>query len=177
LKVAAYDALPRELAEAPGLPGLVVLELMGGCRNKREMAAVRALVQGFVVYWPTRADGDRATATYARLRLRFHISIPDLLIGECAVGLPATLCTFNVKAFGPAGQGVVAGACEVGAGEVGAPQVGPRRSAFPSFAPRKFAVRKSPRHAVLHRIIAIYLLKIAPARPGLKPVGQRVCAS
>jgi predicted nucleic acid-binding protein len=86
-----------QLAEAPGLPGLVVLELMDGCRNRRDMAAVQALVRGFVVYWPTPADGDRATATYARLRLRFHISIPDLLIGECAVGLSATLCTFNVK--------------------------------------------------------------------------------
>jgi predicted nucleic acid-binding protein len=86
-----------QLAEAPGVPGLVVLELMDGCRNKRDMAAVQALVQGFTVYWPTPADGDRATTTYARLRLRFHIRIPDLLIAECAVGLAATLCTFNVK--------------------------------------------------------------------------------
>lgn len=85
-----------QLTEAPGLPGLVVLELMDGCRSKRDMAAVQALVRGFVVYWPTSADGDRAAATYARLRLRFH-SIPDLLIAECAVGLAANLCTFNVK--------------------------------------------------------------------------------
>lgn len=89
-----------QLAEAPGLPGLVVLELMDGCRNKRDMAAVQALVQGFTVHWPTAADGGRATATYARLRRRFHLSIPDLLIGECAVGLTATLCTFNVKHMG-----------------------------------------------------------------------------
>jgi predicted nucleic acid-binding protein len=89
-----------QLAEAPGLPGLVVLELMDGCRNKRDLAAVQALVRGFAVYWPTAADGDRVTATYARLRLRFHISVPDLLIGECAVGLTATLCTFNVKHMG-----------------------------------------------------------------------------
>src|SRR5260370_1349260 len=40
---------------------------------------------------PNQEVGDtdveaQATATYARLRLRFHISIPDLLIGSAGEG-------------------------------------------------------------------------------------------
>jgi hypothetical protein len=39
-----------QFAEAPGLRGLMVLELIDGCRNKRDLAAVQALVRGFTVY-------------------------------------------------------------------------------------------------------------------------------
>jgi predicted nucleic acid-binding protein len=87
------------LTEAPGLPGFVALELLEGCRNKAEMARVQTHVALFAVYWPTPTDYQRAMATFSRARLSHRLSIPDVMIAECAVGLGATLCTFNVKHF------------------------------------------------------------------------------
>jgi predicted nucleic acid-binding protein len=87
------------LTEAPGLPGFVVLEMLEGCRNKAEIARVQAQAALFAVYWPTRSDSERAMSTFARARLSHRLSIPDLMIAECAVGLGATLCTFNVRHF------------------------------------------------------------------------------
>jgi predicted nucleic acid-binding protein len=87
------------LTEAPGLPGFVLLELMRGVQSKREMAGLLKDMALFHIYWPTTADCDRAVLTYARAPLSHRIGILDLVIGECAVGLGATLCTFNVRHF------------------------------------------------------------------------------
>ena len=85
--------------EAPALPGLVVLELMNGCRSTMEMKRLLKRVEPFRIYWPSRADCDRALAQFAQGRLTHALSIMDVLIAECAVGLNATLCTFNTKHF------------------------------------------------------------------------------
>jgi predicted nucleic acid-binding protein len=87
------------LPEAPGLPGFVLLELLEGCRNKGEVARVQAQAALYAVYWPTWTDCERARTTFARARLSHRLSIPDVMIAECAVGLGATLCTFNVRHF------------------------------------------------------------------------------
>jgi predicted nucleic acid-binding protein len=87
------------LAERPGLPGLVVMELVEGCRDAREVRAVMRRLASFRRYWPTEADQERALETYTRAHLSHRLGLLDALIGECAVGLPATLCTFNVRHF------------------------------------------------------------------------------
>lgn len=87
------------LTERPGLPGLVVMELLAGCRNGQEMQKVRKFTHSFKRYWPTEEDFERAIETYARLKLGYGLSVNDALIAECAIGLGATLCTFNVKHF------------------------------------------------------------------------------
>jgi predicted nucleic acid-binding protein len=85
--------------EPPELPGFALLELMQGVRNQREMAHVMRSMAAFRIHWPTAADFDRAVQTYARAHLTHRVGILDLVIGECAVGLSATLCTFNVRHF------------------------------------------------------------------------------
>jgi predicted nucleic acid-binding protein len=85
--------------DAPALPGFVALELMDGCRNKMEMKRLLKRLLAFQIHWPTDSDCNRALAEFARSRLSHHLSIMDSLIGECAVGLNATLCTFNTKHF------------------------------------------------------------------------------
>jgi predicted nucleic acid-binding protein len=87
------------LPQAPGLPGFVLLELIQGVRNRREMLRLLRAVAPFRLYWPTAADCDRAVQTYAPAHLSHRVGILDLVIGECAVGLNATLCTFNVRHF------------------------------------------------------------------------------
>jgi predicted nucleic acid-binding protein len=88
------------LTERPALPGLVVFELLAGCRNSREMQTAYAFTRRFKCYWPTNQDCERAIDTYAKTKLSHGVSVNDALIAECAIGLGATLCTFNVKHFG-----------------------------------------------------------------------------
>jgi predicted nucleic acid-binding protein len=85
--------------DALGLSGFVILELMDGCRNSMEMKRLLKRIEPFHIYWPTDSDCNRALTAFARSRLSHKISILDALIAECAVGLNATLFTFNTKHF------------------------------------------------------------------------------
>lgn len=85
---------------APGLPGFVVMELMAGCPDSKAQNDLLARLAPFRVHWPTSADCDRALATFAAGHLSHGLGLLDALIGECAVGLGASLCTFNARHFG-----------------------------------------------------------------------------
>jgi predicted nucleic acid-binding protein len=87
------------LPDRPGVSGLVVMELIAGCRDQREVRALLREITPFRLYWPTEADHQRALQTYARGHLSHRLGLLDALIGECAVGLSATLATFNVRHF------------------------------------------------------------------------------
>lgn len=82
-----------------GLPGLVVMELIAGRKNLREVRLMQRLVRPFPVYWPTEQDSRRALDAFARSHLQHNLGIVDALIGECAVGLGVPLLTFNVRHF------------------------------------------------------------------------------
>ena len=85
--------------DAPALPCFVVIELIMGCRNKREMDRLLTRLKPFRRYWPTHNDYDRALVSLAKGRLSHNLSPFDALIGECAVGLGAVLYTFNSRHF------------------------------------------------------------------------------
>lgn len=88
------------LEEAPGLPGFVVLELMNDePRNKQEMVRLQDELDVFAIHWPGEADCNRAVEHFAHARLSHGVGPFDSLIAQCAVGLSASLCTFNVKHF------------------------------------------------------------------------------
>ena len=89
----------ESLQEVPGLPGLVVMELLDGCQNREEMGRVRKYLQAFQVYWADDDDSNRAMAVFTQARLTHHSGILDVLIAECAIGLGASLCTFNTRHF------------------------------------------------------------------------------
>jgi predicted nucleic acid-binding protein len=95
--VAWFTAITQ--TDPPGLPGFTALEFLKGARTKAELARYRMLLVPFAVYWPTAADCARAVETCAQTSLTHNLSIPDLMIAECAIGLGATLCTFNVRHF------------------------------------------------------------------------------
>ena len=89
----------QSLEEAPALPGYAVLEAMAGCQNKRAMISLQEKLEPFLVMWASEEDGQRALETFMQAHLSHHIGILDVLIGECAVGQEATLCTFNVRHY------------------------------------------------------------------------------
>jgi predicted nucleic acid-binding protein len=88
------------LATLPAVAGLAVIEAIQGCRNAGEVRAVHALVRPLHIAWPAGADFDRALRDFSALSLSHGLGLLDSLIGACALGLGATLCTFNGKHYG-----------------------------------------------------------------------------
>src|SRR6266404_1141693 len=89
-------ALPPSI----GLPGLVAMELIQGCRNLAEQRRVEKELQRFARYWPTVPDCQRAYHDFAANHLSHGLGLLDALIAHTAVGLNEPLATFNVKHYG-----------------------------------------------------------------------------
>jgi hypothetical protein len=89
----------KGLSELPAVPGFVVMELVQDARNAQEVRKALKLVAHLPVVWPTKADSERALANFIAYRLSNGLGLLDSLIASCAVGLSATLCTFNIKHY------------------------------------------------------------------------------
>jgi predicted nucleic acid-binding protein len=87
------------LKSLPAVPGFVVMELVQDARNNREVRQAFRLVAPFQIVWPTDADCARALSVFATYHLSHSLGLLDALIAACAVGLSATLFTFNAKHF------------------------------------------------------------------------------
>jgi predicted nucleic acid-binding protein len=83
-----------------GLPGLVAMELLQGCRDLAEQQRVEGELRRFTLHWPTEADCLRALGDFAAYRLSHNLGVLDALIGETAIGLARPLATFNIKHYG-----------------------------------------------------------------------------
>lgn len=88
----------NSLLETPSVPGIVEMELVTGCANKTQAAQVHKLVASYAIYWPMEADCKRALTNFTQFYFSHNLGFTDALIAT-AVGLSATLCTFNVKHF------------------------------------------------------------------------------
>jgi predicted nucleic acid-binding protein len=87
------------LVDLPAVPGIVVMELIQDARNDREVRQALKLVAPFRIVWPTEADCTRALSDFTAYHLSHNLGLLDALIAACAVGLYATLSTFNVKHY------------------------------------------------------------------------------
>ena len=88
-----------DLAEPPVVSGLVVMELIQDARNREQVDRARKLVAPLAVVWPSEADCNRAVAFFEQYHLSHRLGLLDALIGATALGLGATLCTFNRKHY------------------------------------------------------------------------------
>jgi predicted nucleic acid-binding protein len=85
--------------EIAGIPGPVAMEVIEGCRSLQEARRVERIIRRFPVYWPAPDDGNRALRDFAIHRLAHNLSAVDATVAECAIGMDATLVTFNVRHF------------------------------------------------------------------------------
>ena len=81
------------------LPGFVVMELIQGCRNKREQDKVETALATYRVAWPSPATCDAALSAFASYYLSHNLGILDALIAQMAVTLSVPLHTFNQKHY------------------------------------------------------------------------------
>lgn len=91
--------LSRHRDEELALPGFVVLELLLGCRNRRETRQLEETPSGYAVFLPTEEDCEMARANFAQLYLQHGTGIIDAPIAYTAAGMGVTLCTFNQKHY------------------------------------------------------------------------------
>jgi predicted nucleic acid-binding protein len=87
------------LGELPSVPGVVVMELVQDAKNMQQMRQALRLVAPLPIVWPTETDCQRALSDFTVYHLSHGTGILDSLIAACAIGLSATLCTFNVKHY------------------------------------------------------------------------------
>jgi predicted nucleic acid-binding protein len=87
------------LTELPSVPGFVVMELIQGAKDARQVREAVRLTAPLPVIWPTVADCQRALADFTAFHLSHGLGLLDALIASCAVGLSAELCTFNDKHY------------------------------------------------------------------------------
>ncbi len=91
--------LSTQINEEIYIPGLVAMELIQGCANKREVTIVQNFINPFPLLWPSPQVADQALVIYADGRLSHNIGILDALIGQLAVSMKTPLHTFNQKHF------------------------------------------------------------------------------
>jgi predicted nucleic acid-binding protein len=89
----------NQLQELPCVPGYVVMELIQDARNNQEVDQALKLVAPFQIVWPTASDCTQALAEFSKFHLSHGMGLIDALIGACALGLTARLCTFNEKHY------------------------------------------------------------------------------
>jgi predicted nucleic acid-binding protein len=75
------------------------MELVQDARNAQEVRKALRLIEPLPVVWPTQADCERALSDFTAYHLSHGLGLLDSLIASCAVGLSATLCTFNIKHY------------------------------------------------------------------------------
>ncbi len=85
------------LTDLPSVRGLVVMELIQGAQDARQVREALRLTAPLPVVWPTTADCQRALADFTAFHLSHGLGLLDALIAAIAVGLSAELCTFNDK--------------------------------------------------------------------------------
>lgn len=75
------------------------MELIQGCRNKREQERIQSAVASYGVIWLSPPDCDRALDVFTEYRLSHNAGLLDVLIGQIAVVLNVPLYTFNQKHY------------------------------------------------------------------------------
>ena len=97
--VEARTWLEAETSEVLGIPGVVAMELIVGCRNQTELQRIQKFLGTFNVVWPEAHGFASAYDLLADHRLTSGLSIPDCLIAAMALARRIRLYTFNAKHF------------------------------------------------------------------------------
>jgi len=85
--------------EVLGIPGVVAMELLIGCRNRAEMENLQEFLSAFSIVWPDAGEFARAYELLAEHRLASGLGIPDSVIAAMSLVRKARLYTFNLKHF------------------------------------------------------------------------------
>jgi predicted nucleic acid-binding protein len=91
-----------EIAEQQGTPRLSItteMELIVGCRNRRELRRLERFLRRFTIMAMTEVIAASAVTLLRQYRLSHGLSISDALIAATALEYNETLYTRNVRHF------------------------------------------------------------------------------
>jgi predicted nucleic acid-binding protein len=91
--------LEHASTEVLGIPGVVAMELLIGCRNRAEIEKLQKFLSTFSIVWPDAAEFAQAYELLAEHRLTSGLGIPDCLVAAMSLTRKARLYTFNLKHF------------------------------------------------------------------------------
>ena len=97
----ALDWLRSLNDDVIALPGFVLMELIQGCKTKKEQQSLSKELDSYKILWPSHSDCNDAVKLFTRYRLSHHIGIIDVLIGQLALSFDLSLHTFNKKHYEP----------------------------------------------------------------------------
>lgn len=95
----AVKWLSKEGYEKIVLSGFVLMELLQGCRNKKEQMQIENILIDYDIIWPTKDSCKNAYKNFSKYHLSHKIGIIDSLIGQSAIDLQIPLYTFNGKHY------------------------------------------------------------------------------
>jgi predicted nucleic acid-binding protein len=95
----AKNWLTTLIDETVGIPGVVAMELLMGCRNQSELQQVQRFLSAFTPVWPEAPEFERGYCLLLAHRLSSGLSIPDALVAAMALVRGFRLYTFNVRHF------------------------------------------------------------------------------
>ncbi|MEI6209223.1 MAG: PIN domain-containing protein [Desulfuromonadales bacterium] len=95
----AWLASVRE--ETVSLPGIVLMELIQGCRTKSEQQRMQKALKDYPLLWPSREACNKALKHFSAHYLSHGIGILDAIIAEITVEAGFPLYTFNQKHYLP----------------------------------------------------------------------------
>lgn len=87
------------LQEAPAISVITVLELLRGCRNRREQDTIEQMTQRMPVIYLNRLTCERAVEYFRAFYLSHGIGILDSLIAATATTEGLVLCSFNTRHY------------------------------------------------------------------------------
>jgi len=87
--------------EKIALPGIVMMELIQGCRSKSEQQRVQKELRDYPLLWPSKDACNRALKHFAAHYPSHGVGILDAIISEIAVEASFPLYTFNQKHYQP----------------------------------------------------------------------------
>jgi predicted nucleic acid-binding protein len=87
--------------EIIALPGIVMMELIQGCRTKSEQQRVQKALKDYLLLWPSLDASQNALKHFSAHYLSHGVGILDAIIAEIAVETGFPLHTFNQKHYLP----------------------------------------------------------------------------
>lgn len=87
--------------ETVTLPGIVMMEIIQGCRTKSEQQRMHKALKDYPLLWPSHEACNHALKHFSTYYLSHGIGILDAIIAEIAVEAGFPLHTFNQKHYLP----------------------------------------------------------------------------
>jgi tRNA(fMet)-specific endonuclease VapC len=90
---------PHMAVRPPDISAVSVMELIEGCRNRKELADLQPFLAAFLVHQTTPQISTTAIGLMCSFTLSHGLDTPDALIAATALELGLSIYTLNTKHF------------------------------------------------------------------------------